>query len=94
MDGKHVFNRTDIFYRYNPNEDDDDDDDEDDGGLLGLFDRELDVQMEFSVLQSRKKPVGFVGLFFSTFFGGHDDKYTTPKDQYVWFKDFEITHDL
>ncbi|KAJ8468833.1 hypothetical protein ONZ45_g17099 [Pleurotus djamor] len=36
------------------------------------------------------RPVGFVGLFFSTFFGGHDEKYATPRDQYVWFKDFAM----
>ncbi|KAF8638868.1 hypothetical protein AX17_001924 [Amanita inopinata Kibby_2008] len=35
-------------------------------------------------------PVGFIGLFFSTFFGGHEDRYATPKDQFVWFKDFQI----
>ncbi|KAF9464529.1 hypothetical protein BDZ94DRAFT_1281921 [Collybia nuda] len=28
----------------------------------------------------------------STFFGGHDPKYATPRDQYVWFKDFAISH--
>ncbi|KAF5362794.1 hypothetical protein D9757_011023 [Collybiopsis confluens] len=34
--------------------------------------------------------VGFSGLFFSTFFGGHDKEWASPKDQYVWFKGFEI----
>lgn len=28
----------------------------------------------------------------STFFGGHDPQYATPRDQYVWFKDFAISH--
>ncbi|RDB19187.1 hypothetical protein Hypma_013641 [Hypsizygus marmoreus] len=36
-------------------------------------------------------PVEFVGLFFSTFFGGHDPRYATPKEQYVWFKDFAMS---
>jgi len=27
----------------------------------------------------------------STFFGGHDDRYATPEDQYIWFKDFSLT---
>lgn len=36
--------------------------------------------------------VGFVGLFFSTFFGGHEDQYATPRDQFAWFKDFQITY--
>ncbi|KAK0186005.1 hypothetical protein F5146DRAFT_936704 [Armillaria mellea] len=26
----------------------------------------------------------------TTFFGGHEDKYATPRDQYTWFKDFAI----
>ncbi|EAU81849.2 alginate lyase [Coprinopsis cinerea okayama7 len=34
--------------------------------------------------------IGFIGIFFSTFFGGHADKYATPRDQYVWFKDFAL----
>ncbi|PPQ69530.1 hypothetical protein CVT26_001788 [Gymnopilus dilepis] len=28
----------------------------------------------------------------STFFGGHEEKYATPKDQYVWFKDFALAY--
>ncbi|KAF8894845.1 hypothetical protein BD779DRAFT_1503226 [Infundibulicybe gibba] len=36
-------------------------------------------------------PVGFTGLFFSTFFGGHEERYATPRDQYVWFKDFGMS---
>ncbi|KAI0781497.1 hypothetical protein BD413DRAFT_600822 [Trametes elegans] len=36
-------------------------------------------------------PIGFTGLFFSTFFGGHEPKYATPKDQFTWFKDFAMT---
>ncbi|KAF9228980.1 hypothetical protein BS17DRAFT_763616 [Gyrodon lividus] len=35
-------------------------------------------------------PAEFLGLFFSTFFGGHGEEYATPKDQYTWFKDFAI----
>ncbi|KAM5542764.1 hypothetical protein V8D89_003725 [Ganoderma adspersum] len=37
------------------------------------------------------EPVGFSGLFFSTFFGGHEKKYATPRDQFTWFKDFAMT---
>ncbi|KAF9036879.1 hypothetical protein BJ165DRAFT_1354279 [Panaeolus papilionaceus] len=36
--------------------------------------------------------VKLVGIFFSTFFGGHEDEYATPKDQYTWFKDFKLTY--
>ncbi|KAJ7491070.1 hypothetical protein FB451DRAFT_630594 [Mycena latifolia] len=38
----------------------------------------------------RTVPVGFIGIFFSTFFGGHGPAYATPKDQFAWFKDFEL----
>jgi len=40
---------------------------------------------------SDQQAVGFVGLFFSTFFGGHGERYATLKKQYTWFKDFAIT---
>jgi hypothetical protein len=33
---------------------------------------------------------GFTGIFFSTFFGGHDPSWATPTDQYIWFKDFAL----
>lgn len=33
---------------------------------------------------------GFTGIFFSTFFGGHDPTWASPTDQHVWFKDFGI----
>ncbi|KAI0333173.1 hypothetical protein GY45DRAFT_1297916 [Cubamyces sp. BRFM 1775] len=39
---------------------------------------------------SPSTPIGFTGLFFSTFFGGHEPKYATPKDQFTWFKDFAM----
>ncbi|KAJ7765793.1 hypothetical protein B0H16DRAFT_402523 [Mycena metata] len=35
-------------------------------------------------------PISFLGIFFSTFFGGHGSEYATPKDQNVWFKDFDL----
>jgi len=34
--------------------------------------------------------VGFIGLFFSTFFGGHTADWATPKDQVTYYKDFEM----
>ncbi|KAF7359122.1 hypothetical protein MSAN_01253700 [Mycena sanguinolenta] len=36
-------------------------------------------------------PVGFIGIFFSTFFGGNGPRYATPRDQYTWFKDFALS---
>ncbi|KAG8967264.1 hypothetical protein FRC05_002110 [Tulasnella sp. 425] len=35
-------------------------------------------------------PVGFVGIFFSTFFGGHSSKFATPINQKIWFRDFAL----
>ncbi|PPQ82372.1 hypothetical protein CVT25_008333 [Psilocybe cyanescens] len=40
----------------------------------------------------KESEVKFVGIFFSTFFGGHEPKYATPQDQHVWFKDFSLTY--
>ncbi|TFY64214.1 hypothetical protein EVJ58_g2772 [Rhodofomes roseus] len=37
------------------------------------------------------EPVGFTGLFFSTFFGGHEQEYASPKDQYAWFSNFSMS---
>ncbi|KAF9494129.1 polysaccharide lyase family 14 protein [Pleurotus eryngii] len=28
----------------------------------------------------------------STFFGGHEQKFATPRDQYTWFKDFSMSY--
>ncbi|KIY68782.1 polysaccharide lyase family 14 protein [Cylindrobasidium torrendii FP15055 ss-10] len=36
------------------------------------------------------RQVGFIGIFFSTFFGGHKESWASPKDQYVWFNDFGL----
>lgn len=27
----------------------------------------------------------------STFFGGHEQEYATPKDQYAWFSNFSMS---
>ncbi|KAF5318126.1 hypothetical protein D9619_012196 [Psilocybe cf. subviscida] len=40
----------------------------------------------------KETEVKFIGIFFSTFFGGHEDKYATPRDQYTWFKDFGLVY--
>ncbi|KZV68065.1 polysaccharide lyase family 14 protein [Peniophora sp. CONT] len=36
------------------------------------------------------EPIGFTGLFFSTFFGGHESEWASPKDQYVHFASFAM----
>ncbi|QRV86810.1 polysaccharide lyase family 14 protein [Ceratobasidium sp. AG-Ba] len=41
-------------------------------------------------LATKNKVPGFSGIFFSTFFGGHEQHFATPKDQKVWFKDFKL----
>ncbi|THV06941.1 hypothetical protein K435DRAFT_710665 [Dendrothele bispora CBS 962.96] len=49
------------------------------------------LSMQSYQVKGQTQPVvGFVGIFFSTFFGGHDPEYASPKDQYVWFKDFQL----
>jgi hypothetical protein len=57
-------------------------------------DLEADVKMSVLAAAPRRlgNTIGFAGIFFSTFFGGHDDKYATPRDQYVWFKDFALAY--
>ncbi|KAH7106758.1 hypothetical protein BKA62DRAFT_215197 [Auriculariales sp. MPI-PUGE-AT-0066] len=37
------------------------------------------------------RAIGFAGMFFSSFFGGHEPEYATPRDQYVYFADFELS---
>jgi len=39
---------------------------------------------------SEEPSASFTGLFFSTFFGGHEPEFATPTDQYTGFKDFLI----
>ncbi|KAG9102849.1 hypothetical protein FRC06_000963 [Ceratobasidium sp. 370] len=43
---------------------------------------------------TKSKVPGFSGIFFRqvcfTFFGGHEQNFATPKDQKMWFKDFEL----
>jgi hypothetical protein len=34
--------------------------------------------------------IGFIGLFFSTFFGGHTADWAPSSDQYTYFKDFQM----
>jgi len=50
------------------------------------------VNTVLSIRSSNNEQVGFLGIFFSTFFGGHGDKYATPRDQYIWFKDFALAY--
>ncbi len=41
-------------------------------------------------LNTRTGRLTFSILALSTFFGGHDKEFATPKDQFVWFKDFAL----
>jgi hypothetical protein len=34
--------------------------------------------------------IGFIGLFFSTFFGGHTADWSPSSDQYTYFKEFQM----
>ncbi|KAG6817051.1 hypothetical protein H0H87_000463 [Tephrocybe sp. NHM501043] len=42
------------------------------------------------LVESQGEPVGFTGLFFSSFFGGHEPRYATPTDQYSYFRRFSM----
>ncbi|KAA1477690.1 hypothetical protein DENSPDRAFT_787000 [Dentipellis sp. KUC8613] len=69
------------------------DDDDDDGDLLSpILGGLLGNATIFDIGQSEglASIIGFSGIFFSTFFGGHDPQYATPKDQYTWFKGFTL----
>jgi hypothetical protein len=48
------------------------------------------IMLQSTSSTDKSKPAGFAGLFFSTFFGGHDSDWASPRDQYVWFDLFEI----
>ncbi|KZO92392.1 polysaccharide lyase family 14 protein [Calocera viscosa TUFC12733] len=37
-----------------------------------------------------QEPVGFSGIFFSTFFGGSGPEWETPVETWTWFRDFEL----
>ncbi|KZT54369.1 polysaccharide lyase family 14 protein [Calocera cornea HHB12733] len=39
------------------------------------------------------EPVGFSGIFFSTFFGGSGPEWETQVETHAWFKDFELVVD-
>lgn len=41
-------------------------------------------------LRADQCAVGFIGLFFSTFFGGHTDDWSPKLDQYTYFKEFKL----
>ncbi len=57
-------------------------------GFKGIFFRYV-----LSVFTTRRvaRLNSFTLWAVSTFFGGHDKEWATPKDQFVWFKDFELS---
>ena len=52
-------------------------------GFQGVFFRHVPPE------SLRNQPLTFFSAL-STFFGGHHMKFATPKDQFVWFKDFAL----
>jgi hypothetical protein len=59
--------------------------------LINADSAKADVPLTFQKNRFPRVPPSFTGLFFSTFFGGHGETYATPRDQYTWFKDFNIS---
>jgi len=55
-----------------------------------LYPLVLDARNPKSSAVGSNGVVGFVGIFFSTFFGGHEADFATPEDQMTYFKDFEV----
>ncbi|KAK4688832.1 hypothetical protein P7C73_g1269, partial [Tremellales sp. Uapishka_1] len=51
----------------------------------------FDASAAVSIEENKDGSIGFIGLFFSTFFGGHTADWATPKDQYTYFKDFAMS---
>ncbi|KAF9533680.1 hypothetical protein CPB83DRAFT_890147 [Crepidotus variabilis] len=60
--------------------------------ILGSIDVKSSKKDKTQEENPDRKEVKFAGIFFSTFFGGHDEKYATPKDQYIWLKDFAVAY--
>ncbi|KAG8217141.1 hypothetical protein J3R82DRAFT_5200 [Butyriboletus roseoflavus] len=92
IDGRPVINRTDVFYR-----------DVTQQSKKSKSNFKTSIAFTSSATATQRataitldeiegvsQPAEFLGLFFSTFFGGHGKQYATPKEQYTWFKDFAI----
>ncbi|KAG8756452.1 hypothetical protein FRC12_010559, partial [Ceratobasidium sp. 428] len=52
-------------------------------GFSGIF-----FRVDWTASNTDIDYIGVVGT--STFFGGHEQNFATPKDQKMWFKDFEL----
>lgn len=60
------------------------------GGSL-LLNNLLDSEPSLPEAQElTKKPAGFIGIMFQTFFGGHELSWASPKDQYSYFADVKL----
>ena len=57
-------------------------------GFSGLFFRCVAVVFGWLWVAARTHVAETRVFICSTFFGGHEKKYATPRDQFVWFKDF------
>ncbi|KAH0830194.1 hypothetical protein J3R83DRAFT_1549 [Lanmaoa asiatica] len=94
VDGRPMINRTDMFYRDNVAQQTK----KNKSSLKTPIDFAPAIRhvtaIKLDENEGVPQPAEFLGLFFSTFFGGHGKQYATPKQQYTWFKDFVITrHD-
>ncbi|KAJ7597584.1 hypothetical protein C8J56DRAFT_323412 [Mycena floridula] len=92
VQGVTVIDRRDVNYRDAPGGNQDKDGGQHSGGLisalLGLNQRYWQARTPVS---NQTTPILFAGLFFSTFFGGHENSYATPRDQFVWFSGFSMS---
>ncbi|KAG8924310.1 hypothetical protein FRC02_010523 [Tulasnella sp. 418] len=63
----------------------------------GLVEKNVDASPQNYFLQQKERTsflkaekVRFEGIFFSTFFGGHEERFASPKDQWAMFKGFKL----
>lgn len=67
------------------------------GCVQSWFDGELVLEvygLEFRDTQCTENQLLVDAMYFSTFFGGNDDRYRPVKDEFAFFDDFMVTEDL
>ncbi|KAH9961104.1 hypothetical protein BC827DRAFT_1132268 [Russula dissimulans] len=59
-------------------------------GKEAITRRDVFYRACLELMITRRPTTDALPLFLSTFFGGHHKEFATPKDQFVWFKDFAL----
>lgn len=61
-------------------------------GILVIYADEKEVFRDEKVKFREGPETKIDSILFSTFFGGSDGSFATPKDTYAYFKDFAVSH--